>query len=248
MKRPLAICTLLLTLTASAASAQIQARWDDCLADGGAANKNSACDTDVGVSRLVISYTAPQTFPGFVAIDGQIDLQASDGTMPAWWDLKNSGACRETAASISIDASTLPNYSGACADTWDFGASAVGLFTGYAIGYGGSPTYARGVFAIARPVSNPTTLNNGTNYFGWIWQINNVNTTSCAGCLEPVVIVPTLIVLSSVSPLGNSATAQYITLTPDVGNFYDALAHWQNGYIPDPVRTATWGNVKALYR
>jgi hypothetical protein len=246
MKRFLVICLVLPALLASTASAQIQVRWDDCFTDGGATDKSPACNTDVGTSRLVISYTAPQTFTGFVAIDGTIDLQANNPTISSWWDLKNSGACRQTAASISIDGTVLPNYYGSCVDTWDFGATATALFTGYARGYGGDP--ARAVFAIARPASNPTTLNDGTNYLAWIWQIDNTNTTNCSGCLEPVVIVPTRIVLSSVNPGGNGATAQTLTLTPDLSNLGEALVSWHQGYIPDPVRATTWGNVKAMYR
>jgi hypothetical protein len=238
-------------LTASTASAQIQTRWDDCFTDGGAANKSSACNTDIGTNRIAVSYTMPQTFTGFVAVDGQIDLRADDNTMPVWWDLKNSGACRQTAASISIDGTVLPNYSGSCVDTWDFGATGTGLFTGYARGYGGDPARARAVFAIARPASNPTTLNNGTNYLAWIWQIDNANTSTCTGCLENVSIIVTQIVLSSINPIGNAALSQTIVLTPDYNNNpYDACVLWQSAAscFGTPARATTWGNVKAMYR
>jgi hypothetical protein len=250
MKKTLLICIGLLTLSAATASAQIQARWNNCALDGGAANVNNACTSNFGTNRLAVSYTMPQAFAGFVAIDGQIDLQADSGNMPAWWDLKNAGACRSTAASISIDGTVLPGYSGACADTWDFGATGIGLFTGYALGYGADPTRARAVFAIARPFSNPVDLANGANYLGWIWQIGNANTTTCAGCLDPVAIVVTQIVLSSVNPGGNQASAQTVTLKPDANNVQDACGGWNGGVscLATPTRSTTWGNVKALYR
>jgi len=251
VKQILVIRIMLPSFLASAASAQIQARWDDCFVDGGAADKSPACNTNVGTNRLVISYTAPQTFTGFVAIDGQIDLLADDSTMPVWWDLRNAGACRQTAASISIDGTVLPDYSGSCVDTWDFGATGTGLFTGYALGYDGDPGWARAVFAIARPISNPTTLNAGTNYLAWIWQIGNANTSTCAGCQESVAILVTQIVLSSVNPIGNSTSSQSITLRPGSGGDRDdACALWQNAFscFGTPVRASTWGNVKAMYR
>jgi len=249
MKKTLLICIGLLTLSAATASAQIQAAWNDCAVDGGAANKTSTC-ADFGTNRLAISYTPPAGLAGFVAIDGQIDLQADDGTMPQWWDLKNAGACRATAASIGIDGTVLPSFTNSCKDTWDFGATATGLFTGYALGYGGDPARARAVFAIARPASSPTDLVAGQNYFGWIWQITQTGTSSCPGCTEPVAIVVTQIVLSSINPGGNAAANQSITLKADLSNYEAACATWQNGVscMATPSRTTTWGNVKALYR
>jgi hypothetical protein len=237
MIKALFVASLILLCFAQEARAQIQIAWTDCLEDGGARDRTFACSSDAGANRLVVSYIMPSSLTGFVAVDAAIDLWANDRSMPAWWDLRNTGACRQTAASIGIDGSSLPNYSGACADTWGFGASATGLFTGYARGYGGDPGGARAVFAIARSLSDPIDLVSGQHYFAFSWTIDNMNTSSCAGCSEPVVIYCIQLVLSS--PTGS------VVLYPA---YYDGGWVGWNGGMPVPTRTPTWGAVKALYR
>ncbi len=242
MKKILLVCTALLALSATAAAAaDIQVAWNDCKIDGGAASKTSACTSDGGLAgRLVVSYTPTASIPDFVAIDGTIDLQDDIGPMPPWWDLKNVGACRQTAASIGINVFNLPN-SFTCADTWDGGASATGLFTGYALGYG-APDRARAVFAIARGASNPTAIAQGTNYFGWYWQIINVNTSSCAGCSDPVAIWSPTMTLSGVS----SVAPVVLSASPDDG---ESCVSWNGGSCnATPTQATTWGKVKAMYR
>lgn len=240
MKRLLLVCIGLLALTASTASAQIQVAWNDCLIDGGSASRNSTCLSNTGVNRLAISYTPTAGIPDFVAIDGTIDLRFDNGTPTAWWEFKNAGACRQNAASIGMDVSVLPN-SFTCADTWDSGASVTGLFTGYAVSFG-QPDRNRAVFAMARAASNPTSIDAGVNYFGWIWQISNALTLSCAGCLDPVAIYSPTMTLSGVS----SAAPVVLTGSPDDG---ESCVSWNGGScLATPAQTTSWGKVKAMYR
>jgi hypothetical protein len=242
----------LLALSASGAAAQqIQVKWNDCALDGGAATKTSTCLSNSGVNRVVVSYTPPAPLADFVAIDGTLDLQFDNGTVPQWWQFKNAGSCRINAAGISIDVNTLPN-SFTCVDTWDGGNGAIGLFTGYGPEFGGQPYRARAVFAIARPADAPMALAAGTNYFGWVWTISNANTVApsviCAGCADPVAVWAPTMVLSGISNGGNSAAAAPIVLTasPDDGQ---SCVSWNSGSCEGtPTRATTWGNVKAMYR
>lgn len=240
MKKMFLVCIGLLALTASTAAAQIQVAWNDCLADGGSATKSSACTSNSGVNRLAVSYTPTASIPDFVAIDGTLDIQLDNGNPNQWWEFKNAGACRQNAAAIGINVFNLPN-SFTCEDTWDGGASATGLFTGYAVGFG-QPNRNRAVFAIARAASNPTAISLGTNYFAWFWQITNANTLTCTGCADPAAIWSPTMTVSGLS----GATAVVLTGSPDDG---ESCVSWNGGScLATPAQSTTWGKVKAMYR
>jgi hypothetical protein len=249
MKKILLLCAGLLIMSASSALAQIQVRWNDCELDGGAMQKTSTCATNGGVNRLVVSYTPGTSIPDFVSVDGILDLQFDNGPLPPWWEFKNAGACRQSAAGIGADINVLPNFGTSCFDTWDGGNSATALFTGYAANFNGDPQRARAVFAIARAASNPTAISSGQNYFGWIWQISNASTLTCAGCADPVAIWAPEMTLRGVSGVGysvQSTNAVGLVGSPNDGH---ACAGWNNGSCTaTPTKVSTWGNVKALYR
>jgi len=233
-----------LTLLPRAASADVFLSWTDCLGDGGVSDRTSACTSDGGVNRLIAHYTSPSPIANFVAIDATIDLTSEDTAIPEWWAFANAGACRQTAASINIDVNALPNFGASCADTWDGGASATGLFTGYLIGFGGDPNRARAVFAIARGASSPFSLQAGTTYFAFIWQITNGLTSTCAGCATPVAVVLNSLILSPTT--GPAVTVD----SGEAGS--QPCATWQTATpatcIEVPVVPRTWGSVKSLYR
>src|SRR5262245_14218167 len=54
---PAVLLTIALAASAHAASTPpgVNLRWDNCFADGGVQNKAFACDTNVGLERLVAS-------------------------------------------------------------------------------------------------------------------------------------------------------------------------------------------------
>jgi len=85
------VASLLLLCFAQQARAQIQIAWTDCLEDGGPRDRTFACSSDAGANRLVVSYIMPSNLTGFLAVDAAIHLWANDGSVPVWWDLRNSG-------------------------------------------------------------------------------------------------------------------------------------------------------------
>jgi hypothetical protein len=244
MKLTPLLATACLLALAPPVHAQVQFAWNDCLADGGATNRTSACAVETGTNRLVASYTTTGPLTNFVAIDGTIDLVSEAASIPEWWHFKNAGTCRLNAAGISIDVTVLPGEGASCTDVWDGGNGAIGLFTGYAVGYQGDPNLARAVFAIARPANQPTNLVAGTTYFGWTWTISNSGTAACAGCTTPVAIALKTVVLSQLD--GFTQTLR----STDAGS--EPCATWQSAAAPTcqvvPTVPRTWGSVKALYR
>lgn len=251
MKRIL-LFTTLLALSASPTSAApgVNLRWTNCFGDGGAINRNFACDTNVGSHVLVGSI---ELAADILMASGQeivIDLAAAAPSLPAWWQFRTMGTCRQTSLGMNF---VLPGTAVNCLD-WANGQGAGGIGA-YHIGSAG-PNSARIVAAEAVPIAALTDLFYGTEYFVFNLVLNNAKTVgsdACAGCTTPVCIV----------------YAQHRVTTPIAANDRrlsgptngtdSFFAMWQGGGVPvtwrgigcpaaTPTRSSTWGAVKSLYR
>lgn len=237
MLRRLLSAAALLALLASAAHAQggINLYWNSCQ---GAPARTFACNTNSGNSFVFGSFVAPYGVTAMSANEIVIDVLSSNVAIPQWWELKNAGACRPNALSVSFDATT--DVSGNCADYWQ--GQAVGGIGAYQVL---SPFKRRIIAVGAVPPSAVGPLEAGTEYFSFRIAINHSASTgsgSCAGCLEPVCLVLNSIKLTQ--PVG---VGDFLLYTPAVNN----CVSWQGG-LPQccfvPTRSRTWGSVKALYR
>lgn len=236
-----------LCLQAPAASAAgFDLRWNACAADGGAANRSFACDTDEGTNTLVASFRLDQPITGMVFFDAVLDLiVANDQVVPPWWGLWEFSDCRVGAlfGDVTIDPAAVN-----CAD-WSGGTGDGGV-TGYnsdgSIAPGDAASHRR--ILVAGIVNTPgVDLAANQDYFLFNVHISNSSTTGefgCAGCSLPVCIVLNSIRLSTVS----AGVTTLATPTSPGNNF----ATWQGGSGADcmavPTRQATWGAVKSLYR
>ena len=246
----------------------VNLRWDQCYADGGAWNKNFACDTNAGSDRMVGSFelaTAPaQPLTGFIAylnVNSVADL-------PSWWHFKNFGTCRQNSLAL---ATTPPAGAVNCVD-WGNG-QAVGGIGAYSITFGVPGVGAYIQVPTAVPLSELFTPQPGQEYFAFSLTFNHaktVGTGSCSGCQTPVVIFLSAIRFWNqtgpdilVNQGANWTGSQYVS--------------WQQGYptnitrgcgstgafgfcewpyvhfdtVPYDVTSArptTWGALKALYR
>ena len=253
MKRVTLLCGLLLALSATVAAAGpgVGLRWNACLSDGGAINKNFACNTNLGTNVLVGTFeTKPAGLAQTSGNEVVIDLGSASAVLPAWWQMKNAGTCRATSLAMNFTVSaTAVN----CAD-WAQAQSAGGIGA-YNIGVRG-PNTARVVAAIAVPPSALQDLVGGQEYFSFNLTINNtksVGTGSCAGCSDPVCIVFNSINLTT-------PVLQNNVLLTGPSNSTDAdFCTWQGGAgvvvggtpgcgAATPTQNKTWGAVKALYR
>ncbi len=237
-------CFTALSLGAPRASAEgFDLRWNSCASDGGAANENFACDTDAGTHLLVGSFQLDQPITGLVFVEVVLDFIVADHlTVSPWWEFFDCHA-----GALYADAAIYPSASN-CSD-WS-GGSGVGGLIGW--NHGGSiapaDTASHRRIVVAAAVDVPgVNLAANTDYFLFTVNIDNINTTdpgSCAGCTQPVCVV-----LNSMR--FTTTAAQVTTLTSARvagGNF----ATWQGGAGAScasvPVKRATWGAVKALYR
>jgi hypothetical protein len=240
MKKTLILTGVLLALTASLASAGgINLAWNDCLGVGGTNAKVFACNTNTGNNDLFISYDPPASIPDVNGSNPIIDLQSASTPLPAWWQMKNGGTCRQ----LSIAANVGP---GSCADTWaGQGVAGIAAYLVTSVVPSIPVNRARILGSISIPSSAAQPVAPGTEYFCLLVRINNAKSTglgACAGCQDPVCLVLNEVLLTS-----NNSGDTRIT-NPLVSNF----ASWQAALAScpgaTPTNNKTWGQLKSIYR
>ena len=275
MRRLLAVPALVLSLLslalafapparAATTPPGVNIRWDHCYGDGGVKNKIFACDTNIGVERLALSFELSAPVSGVAGIGFRVVRESASPTLPVWWRF-GIGACRQGALSLVL---TPPPGTATCVD-WGAGFEIGGIGTDTVSTF--EPNQA-GLHAVtAVPPTNLATLSPGTEYFAGVLQISHtktIGTGSCAGCAVPVCLVFASL---QVSTLDNPAA---VWLTGGANGPDSQIATWQNGKVdnlqnvctppgsperlcytsmdcvlgPTPARASTWGQVKSLYR
>ena len=239
MKKAILLCSALLLVTASVASAQgLNLAWNDC---AGPINKAFACASNAGTNIMTGSYFAPDGVNQLSGNEVVIDLQSAGAVLPAWWLVRGTGQCRNGALTANVgQVTTCEN------DFWaGNGAGGIGA---YNVGFSGAPNRARLVMAFAVPADFIGPVPSGVETYAFTVQVNNTKSTgtgACAGCNEAVCIVLNSINLTQPVGVGdfkvtNSAQHNYVT--------------WQGGVVSGgcpaatPTKNATWGSVKSLYR
>lgn len=234
MKRTLLITVALVALMASAASAQINAKWTDC-APAGTSGITSTCTAFSPVRSLILSWLAPSA--GATKVVGyniKATHASTNGVRPCWWDF-TSGGLRQ--AGFAFSGTDNP------ASCLNF----LGLFGSPLTAGGwqdlGSPRGRFNIF-VANPVgqSGDATQAPGVEFYAATIQIKSVNTSTCPGCADGASIQVNDIVLVQEGP------APIDLNTPASTN--SSCGTWQAGGVCDaatPTKNATWGSVKALY-
>lgn len=257
--RPILFAFTCAAIVASApvAHAQLNLAWNNCITQGNSAvDKAYACDGSLNGSAFkgVMSFVSPVSINNFVGIQAVVDMGTTTGDpLPDFWRL-GVGECRD---GNFIFPSSLTGIgtgtTGVCRNPW-VGANTGGGFQWYTESNGqfAVPGGARVKIAFARDTE--TSLTQNQQYIAGVFLLdsfNDVDTGSglCAGCVVPACLVLNQIELYQTvgSPGGDiivmstEATRRYIT--------------WQGGAIGGPgcpasvpVRKATWGSVKSLYR
>ena len=248
MRRWTPLCAALLILASAAASTAhagqgVNLRWTSCFGDGGAFNRNFACNSNTGFSALVGSFVLGQSRAQVSGTEMTIDLAASSAALPSWWALWNLGTCRQTAMGINaVISPTAVN----CVD-WA-NEQALPAIASYTVGVNG-PATARIQMASGVSQASIQDLFAGEEYFTFHLTISNAKTVgsgACAGCSVPVCF--RLASIKLVSPV----QASNVVLSGATNGTDSNLATWQGGstscLAATPVRRQTWGAVKSLYR
>ena len=248
MRRLLALSALCLFLaTTTHAGTGVNLRWSDCFGDGGTSNRNFACNSNAGANVLVSSFVLAAPIPQASGNEVIIDLATSSVTIPAWWEFRNTGSCRQNSLGAN---STVPVAAVNCVD-WANG-QALGVISSYTV-QPFDPNVVRIKLALSAPL---TDLVAGQEYFSNELVINNAKTVgsgACSGCDVGVCLI-----LQSIRVTTPTAANDRLLSGPTNGtdSFY---VTWQGGGTPvtrlgtgcprsTPTRQETWGAVKALYR
>ena len=244
---------LLLLLAPAAQAAGLNLAWDHCLPDGGVNVKKFACTSNAGVSEVVGSFIPAQVHPRFVGIEVQVEVQSESTALPDWWQVFNSGSCRESSISAAMDFTRRPQ--GGCSDP--FGTTAFGGIGAYVTAnkprpdYQPRPNSARLMMAAA--IMGTSTLSAGTEYYCVWLTIDHESSASgaCSGCSSPVCLTLSQVTLYDDTPIdpngGQSQPPVYERITTVAQN---NLIGWQDTgpACQSNVKNKTWGQLKSLYR
>lgn len=245
MRRLLLLGISLIALVGSSAHAApgVNLRWTNCFGDGGAFNRNFACNTNTGNNLLVGSFVLGQPVPQASGNQMFVDLAAASATLPNWWQFRVAGTCRETSLSIN---SVVPPAAVVCVD-WANAQAGIAVAS-YTMGFNG-PATARVAMVSAVIASAAVNLVANQEYFSFNLVINNaktVGTGSCAGCTIPVCLRLASLKVTTPTP------ANDVTLSAPTNGTDSNFVTWQSGgaacLAATLTRQETWGAVKSLYR
>ena len=218
--------------------------WDDCPTSAfSAGNKNFACDTNVGSGSLYCAFSVAQPIDQIIGIEIVVDVQQSAASIPDWWQLGPAPSCRHDELTASLDFSNaseceVPGFTGA-------------LVQDYIVGEPRDLASQARIKAVCY-VPSPQTLSVGTDttYHAVRLVLGYAHTTSfnvCSGCLPSACLVFNSVLVRRVpgAPGGDVHLE-----TPGPGN--SSWATWRASgtslCMSIPVRPATWGQIKSLYR
>lgn len=221
----------------------ISLTWNDCSA-GASASPTATfdCLVNVGQHELVAGFHLPQAVDSVVGLELVIDLQAATATLPPWWELQ-PGGCRQNLLDASADVAGT-----SCTDPW--AGNGTGLIADYQTGMprgGAAQARIRAVVAVS-PSDSARSLIAGLDYSALRILLPHAKSTgplSCSGCAIDVCLVFNSMWLR-VLPGGSGDV--YLDVPAGAGA---QQATWQ-GTAADcaavPVRNATWGALKGMYR
>lgn len=247
-----ALALLMLSFAMLAHAGEVRLRWIACAGDGGAANRDFACNTNTGSEVLVASFAPTTTVTDVLGIRANVAMAFAGTTVPAWWRFRAPGSCRINALTIGT---ALPPTAVNCVE-WGGGS-------------GSSSTYTTGTFipngamldvtSPAFPLT-PFEIPSGQEYFAFTINLSHANTVgtgACAGCTAPGCMTLQSIELLRLEPappvrLFGFTGVRQETVTWQGGagvavpNFGGAGYTYCSGATP--ARASTWGAVKSLYR
>ena len=250
--RLLLVLSSSLLVTSASAQQGLNLSWSHCQGEGtGNQNATFACNTNAGSHVMVGSFKLGTPIARVSGVVTDVDFAAASTQVPAWWELRNEGTCRQFALSSSIqqEASDV-----VCVD-WAQGQGVGGMFAylGPAIGRPAHVARLRTITVVTQDIVQD--LSPGTEYFALSLRISHANTVgagSCGGCETPVCIVFNRITVATAD-----VTEHDITGPSSADSNY---IMWQGGDVPavldiscpaastTPTRRTTWSAVKQHFR
>ena len=239
--------------------------WDDCGA-AGSATRTFACNTNLGVEQLYVSFVPPAGITAFNALEGDIRLWAFGTSyppvIPSYWGV-GSGQCRASSVSLTFFGSGPFT----CANPWPTSAAGGAVMESTF-----SSNFQPRIRCIAAvPAGDEQSLDPSIEYYGFRLVFNHRKSTglgACDGCSTPIGLELRGLRIDQ-SPSGtapydfetgrNSGVFQTVNwqcegapaIYEDVshgGVHTWAIAGWDFPGCVTPAQRRTWGSIKSLYR
>lgn len=265
MRRSLALGAGMM-LAASTAMAQgvngLHMAWVSCPnSPGSTPYAEMSCDPTSGdVYRLHATFSLAQPVPGVVALDGFLDFRFDSPAhdVPPFWQFQQGG-CNQ--AGVTISATRPTSRCGIATNTSQLcgpdGSGCGAVITGY--GFGSSinfpPDRARMLLTLYRPSSNPINLSASSSptaaHFAFELDFSMDGAEGgpepgCQGCYTGFDVIWNWGVLyNTLSPNRPEGVAASLS-SADPGSGNAGVVANQNAVVP--VKVATWGRLKSLYR
>ena len=231
---------------ASGSATGLYLNWNDCPLGGAAASDAQwLCDTNVGDHTLYCAFVLGAPRDSVLGVEAVVDLQHVQTPLPDWWHCEPLG-CRPGALIQSGG-----DFTGlsACVDPWQ--GQAVGGVQGYTVGPPDHPlpSQSRVKVVAAVPSNLAASLDAVSMYYAVKIVVSHTQTVlagGCSGCLSAACLVLNSILIRRIP--GATGGDEFLQ-TPGPANAN--WATWQGtgaDCMAVPVRRATWGRLKSLYR
>ena len=223
--------------------------WGDCALGGaGTSGITIPCTTDLGDSRLYLSFSLSQPVDQVLGIEVVVDLQSEASPLPDWWHFEAASpqfpqpGCRAGLLDASRDFSTDHT----CVNPWA-GTTGDAVVQSYTPGEPrGSSSQARILATASASTGTVPTLDATDQYYALKLILSNARTSVCTGCEKTACLVLNSIWLRR--PLVPNGDILLTTPGPNDANW----ARWQVGTVVDctavPARRSSWGRIKTQYR
>jgi len=241
------VVAAMLVTASSATAAGVDLAWQSCARLGGSSNQSFACDSNTGSHAMIGTFVLSNDVAQVKGVEVVLDLISQQATLPDWWGFRFIGACRQNSLSIAA-------YDGDGTDCVDWAAGAASMniasyvISGQDVPPGGlGPNTARIKVVNAVTPSAAVDLVGSTEYGVFNLSVDNLKTVgspSCTGCTNPVCVVFNSCLAVTVGTLNDTFLGSGTSPGSNTITWQGAGADCQ----AVPVRAATWGRVKALYR
>jgi hypothetical protein len=199
------------------------------------------CTSNAGSLILIGSFVPPPGISALVGAESIISVTFVAPTVPAWWQIQQSGGCRTGSMSASFKFPGLTS----CVNPWSsnvLGGSDLELNPPCCP----SANFARIHAVCVVPEADSVATAEGIEYYAFEILINrkkSIGTGSCDGCATAACLELRFLHLYQArrpDPFGLSDVDQNRRVTYNNSSVNDCL------YVP--VRNRSWGAVKAMYR
>ena len=222
-------------------------RWDHCFGEGtGVEIRSFACNTNAGLETLVGSFALPASLSGVNGNEIVVDVftgvpiitySGSVNPVPAWWQFKNAGSCRQ----YSLTAATAMDPDNQVCQDWASG-QATGFLAAYQLGPLGPNTARIVVLSTAAPGALAE-LAGGAEYYSFTLHINHqksVGDGACGGCDQLMTLILGYIFVTTADNANNT----FLSGPLDASD--SNIAVWRPGVVP--VRATGWAALKSRFR